>query len=357
MSTHNQPPENSPATPGEVTFFTIFKSVFASFFGVQSNANRKRDFESGKFWHFFFAGLHDSSVDAIKSIEGVDICWVEEAQTLSQRSLDVLIPTIRVDGSEIWFSFNPRFATDPVYDRFLGGGPPPGTVLINVNWSDNRFFPEVLDGDRRWMQKRDPEKYMHVWEGGIVTMSEARIFRNWEIKEFETPPGTVIHLAADWGLSVDPSCILGCWFDDDKRELYIDREVLEYTTDIAELPALFARCPGSKQWPIVYDSSRPELGKELKKEGYRMKPARKGPNSIMEGIEFLQSYNIYVHPRCKNTIYELSNYAYKVDKQTEKVILPAVPADKTNHICDCLRYNAEGRWMKQSGDWLKRMTA
>jgi len=310
---------------------------------------------------FEFGGLKDQTIDSIKSYEGVDICWVEEADRLSQASYDVLIPTIRqgqsgMDG-QLWFSFNPRYADDAVYKRFVENKTGPETVLINVNWRDNRFFPKVLETERLWLKEHDPEKYLNIWEGNIKTISEARIFRNWRIERFVTPPGTRVFFGADWGFGVDPSCVVGCWFDDANRTMYVDRESWEKTTDIAQLGPLFARCPGARRNRVAYDSSKPELGKELKKQGYRMFPARKGAGSVNEGIEFLQSWKIVIHPNCVHTIKEMGLYSYKVDPRTEKVILPAEPEDKHNHIIDSLRYATESMWARNRADWLKRANA
>lgn len=96
---------------------------------------------------FLFAGLQDHTVDSIKSFEGLDRAWVEEAQSVSKRSLDVLIPTIRKDGSEIWISMNPELDTDEPYVRFVAN-PPPDSVVVQINWRDNPWFPKVLEAER-----------------------------------------------------------------------------------------------------------------------------------------------------------------------------------------------------------------
>ena len=97
-----------------------------------------------------FAGLR-TNPESIKSMEGITICWCEEANSISQRSLDLLIPTVRKPGSEIWFSFNRHKPTDPVDNMFLGGEPPPETLMKRMNWSDNRWFPDVLRDEILWI--------------------------------------------------------------------------------------------------------------------------------------------------------------------------------------------------------------
>ena len=112
---------------------------------------------------FIFVGIKNNT-NNVKSIEGIDICWVEEAQSVSPNSWNVLVPTIRKADSEIWISFNPELPTDETWKRFVMN-PPENAVVQKINWSDNPWFPEVLDLERRALQGRDMEAYNNVWEG------------------------------------------------------------------------------------------------------------------------------------------------------------------------------------------------
>lgn len=114
---------------------------------------------------FLFAGLQDMSIDQIKSFEGIDIVWVEEAQTISSRSLEVLVPTIRKPRSELWFSWNPRHASDPVDGLFRGLHIPENSIIRRVNYDDNPFFPEELEAERRFDRTAKQERYGHIWLG------------------------------------------------------------------------------------------------------------------------------------------------------------------------------------------------
>ena len=125
---------------------------------------------------FSFAGLR-SNVAQIKSYEGVDICWVEEAQTVSKGSWNVLIPTIRKDGSEIWVSFNPELEEDETYQRFVLH-PPAGAVVEKINWSDNPWFPEVLRAEMEALKTRDHSSYLTVWEGLCRKSIDGAVFGN-----------------------------------------------------------------------------------------------------------------------------------------------------------------------------------
>ncbi len=153
---------------------------------------------------FIFAGLR-TNPDAVKSTEGMTRAAVFEANRVSQRSWDLLIPTVRVPGSEIWAEWNPEFPTDPVDILFRSeGGAPPGSIVRRVNWNDNPFFPDVLKREMEWARERDPDKYAHIWLGEYQRNSESRVFRNWTVEEFERPSGTVFRMGADWGYAIDP---------------------------------------------------------------------------------------------------------------------------------------------------------
>ena len=123
---------------------------------------------------FSFVGLKNN-VSNIKSYEGVDICWVEEAQTTSRLSWNILIPTIRKEGSEIWISFNPELETDETYQRFVAN-PPQDSITMKVNWSDNPWFPDTLRLEKDALKLRDEEAYNQVWEGLCRQTVDGAIF-------------------------------------------------------------------------------------------------------------------------------------------------------------------------------------
>ena len=284
-----------------------------------------------------FAGMQNHTADSIKSLEGFDIAWIEEAQSLSQRSLDLLRPTIRKPGSELWFSWNPAKPTDPVDVLLRGQQPPADSIVVEANWADNPWLPDELKADLEDDRKRDPDKFMHVWGGHYSLNSEARVFRNWKIEEFETPTDAVHRFGADWGFAIDPTVLIRCHVDG--RTLYVDREAWEVGCEIDKTPALFDKIPGSRKFLIRADSARPETVSYMKRQGFKITAAIKGQGSIEDGVEFLRSFDIIIHPRCKNVIDELTLYAYKVDDHTGE-ILPFLE-DKNNHTIDALRYALE----------------
>lgn len=286
-----------------------------------------------------FMGMQNHNADSIKSLEDYRIAWVEEAQSLSQKSLDMLRPTLRAEGSELWFSWNPNLETDPVDQLLRGKNPPPGANVIQVNWDANPWFPDVLREEMEYDRRRDPDKFLHIWQGDYVRNSEARVFKNWTVEEFDTKVGATFRLGADWGFAVDPSVLVRCYVEG--RTIFIDHEAYMVGCEIDQLPDLFDRVPDSRKWFITADSSRPETISYMRRNGYpKINPATKGPNSVDEGVEFLKSYDIVVHPRCRHVIDELTLYSYKVDKLTEQVL--PVLEDKNNHCIDALRYALEG---------------
>jgi phage terminase large subunit len=287
-----------------------------------------------------FQGMQNHTSDSIKSLEGYDRAFVEESQSISQKSLDMLRPTIRKPGSELWFVWNPDLPTDPVDNFFRSVDlPPESSIVVPVNYTDNPFFPDVLRDEMEYDKRRDPDKYAWVWLGGYRKNSEARVFKNWRIEEFEAHRDAVHRFGADWGFSVDPTTLIRCHVIG--RTLYIDYEAYMVGCEIIDTPALFMTVPESEKWPVVADSARPETVSYMRKHGFpKIMPAIKGARSVEEGVEFLKSFDIVVHPRCVHTIDELAMYSYKIDNDTGKVL--PVLEDKKNHVIDALRYANEG---------------
>lgn len=154
-----------------------------------------------------FKGMQSYNAMNIKSLEAYDVAWVEEAQTFSQHSLDLLRPTLRKEGSEIWFSWNPRFKTDPV-DMFFRKNPPPDAVSVMINWRDNPWFPDVLYREMAHDFAVDEDKAEHIWNGAYGS-SQGAILARWVNKAEREgrisdeivydPAGTGIEISSDIG--------------------------------------------------------------------------------------------------------------------------------------------------------------
>ena len=286
---------------------------------------------------FIFKGLR-SNPQEIKSTEGIDICWVEEAAAVSADSWDILIPTVRKPNSEIWLTFNPLDESDPTFQRFVLNAPD-NAYVCKVNYDGNPAFPDVLKKEMEWLKARDYESYLHIWEGEVRKHSNAVIFAGrFRVEDFETPPEARFYHGADWGFSVDPTALVRCFIKD--RTIFIDREAWGVGIDLDETPALFDTIETARKWPIKADNARPETISFMRRRGFNISAAKKWAGSIEDGIEFLKSYDIVIHPRCRHTIDEFSHYSYKVDKQTGDV-LPVV-VDAWNHCIDALRYACDG---------------
>ncbi len=322
---------------------------------------------------FTFKGLRHNS-ESIKSTAGINICWIEEAQTISQESLDILIPTIREPDSEIWMTMNPRLEDDPVYKLFIAT-PHPEAYIAKVNYTENKHFPAVLEMERRLMLERDPALYKHVWEGECLTHTDAQVFKDkWEVREFtpnkvqrlvktnvhtqqlatgelvksqtpvyewvDDPSWNLPLYGLDFGFSQDPTACVKVWIHDET--LYIEKEAVKLGLDIDKTVDFIKQAMPEIDRAIVRaDNARPESISYLKQHGLeRIKAVVKGKGSVEDGIAHIRSYKrIVVHPRCKETINELLLYSYKVDGRTNDISTQIV--DKHNHCIDAIRYALE----------------
>lgn len=290
-----------------------------------------------------FAGLHNN-IENIKSIPNIKKCWVEEASTVSQDSLDVLLPTIRGDDSEIIFSYNPYLESDPVHAYFIPETPD-DCLVINSNWRDNTFFPRVLEKEMLALKKKDYDKYLNVWEGQALALSDAIIFKGkYTVQSFETPKNAEFYHGLDFGYT-HSTALIRCYIQDDV--LYIDQDAGGPGIDNDKLPALMDEIATAKYYPIYADSADPKGIRFLQLRQYKCIAVKKGPNSVLDGISFLRGFTqIVIHERCKHTIEEFNKYCWKVDKVTGAVI--PEPVDAYNHWIDALRYALEKYALSQS---------
>lgn len=296
---------------------------------------------------FTFHGMRNHTADTIKSLEGYDGAWVEEAQTLSRRSLKMLRPTIRKPGSELWFTYNPRYQDDPVDVDFRGSDLPPDSVVVEANYYDNPWFPDVLREEMEWDKRKDLDEYRHIWLGQYSSRTDAQVFRNWRVDKITVPSHAIPYYGADWGFSKDPTVFLRAWMWD--RTIHVDQMVYKEGVEIDHLPALFDQVQGGRDYPSRADSARPETISYMKRHGYpRMVKAKKGKDSVKDGVEFLKSHEIVVSSAaaCKPLEQELKTYLYKIDPHTDEVLPELI--DANNHAIDALRYALEQRRIAQN---------
>jgi phage terminase large subunit len=287
---------------------------------------------------FIFAGIK-TDPKKIKSTEGIDICWVEEAEKVSEESWKFLIPTIRKDGSEIWVSFNPDQEDDPTSKRFIANLPP-DSIVIELTQANNPWFSDTMRKEMEYDYRVDAEAAAHVWGGQFRKGSNAQIFRGKYIVQAFKPEATWDgpYFGADWGFANDPNTLVKLWMN--QRKLYIEYEAYGVGVELNQIPQLWDSVPGARDHVIRADNSRPETIFHVGQLGFNVVAANKWPGSVEDGIVWLRHLEqIVIHTRCKHAEEEARLYRYKTDKITGDV-LPIV-IDAHNHIWDPVRYAME----------------
>lgn len=324
---------------------------------------------------FIFVGLHHN-VTSLKSMEAVDICWIEEAETVSRESWDILDPTIRKPGSEIWISFNPREETDPIYQMFaIKEKRMPGAVVVEVGWVDNPWLPEELRVQAEYMRANDIERYEHVWGGKTWFKNDAQVLSDkWGVKEIDIAKLDVERLGgpyfgADWGFSQDPTALVKSYVEviegqlvaDSKvspdkmvpasirhlkagavkvplrRNLIIKEEAFATGCEIMQTPALFDTVSESRQYRILADNARPETISHMKGVGFKIEPCEKWKGSVEDGVTYLRGFErIYIDPSCTRMQEEARLWSYVVDKLTQTPTRKLRPG--YDHGWDGVRY-------------------
>jgi phage terminase large subunit len=286
---------------------------------------------------FLFKGLRHNYRD-IKSTSGINICWIEEAETVSEESWRVLIPTIREPRSEIWLTWNPESEDSSTNKRYIID-PPENSIIEKVNYCDNPWFPDELEQERIRDKRLDPDLYQHIWEGECITRSDAQVFSGkWVVRDFEEPRDISggPYYGSDFGFSIDPTTLVRCFIVD--NTLYISHEVGGVGVDLDETAKLYSDVPDYDKYVIRADSARPETISYLKKNNHlRMEPVKKWSGSVEDGVSHIRSYDqVVIHPRCKNTAKEFRLYSYKIDRLSGDVMRDIV--DANNHYIDAIRY-------------------
>ena len=299
---------------------------------------------------YIFSGLRHN-LDSIKSKARILLCWVDEAESVSQMAWDKLEPTIRgIDDAEIWVTWNPekrgspcdtKFRHNKIYDpdtnELIGVG-------VEINWRDNPRFPKILDRQRRLAKRNlSPEKYEWIWEGAYLEMSEAVVFKGkFVVKEFDPDyynwDGP--YQGLDFGFSQDPTAGVQCFIHN--RKLYIYRDFSKVGLELDDTKEYALKfIPDFAKYAIIADNARPESISHLKNKGLaRIESCKKGKGSVEDGISFIQSFDeVVIHPSCEATIQEFKTYSYKTDRLTGDVL--PILLDENNHIIDALRYALE----------------
>jgi phage terminase large subunit len=341
---------------------SIAESVHRTIVDAINEAGMEREFYIGKtsIKHvktgsdFLFAGLQ-RDIMAIKSLKGVKYAWVEEAESVPKHIWQVLDPTIRVNGGQLWISYNPDEEMSATHQDFNVHAPPE-CVVRHISWRDNPWFPQSLNA-LRLMALRAADSgdaiaqaaYDWIWEGKCRRITDAIVFRNRvTIEDFDEPEGVRPFYGADWGFADDPAALVRCYMHE--GSLFVTHAEFGYHIEMDDIPQLiFGRVPGSDKWPIKGDAAQPMIISYLKnRRGYNISAAEKWSGSVEDGIAHLQAFTrIVVHPRCRDTIgEEFRLYSWKTDpKQLDDkgnpLVLPIL-VDRYNHGIDALRYALDG---------------
>lgn len=290
---------------------------------------------------YAFAGLRHN-LDSIKSKARIVGNWTDEAENVSEVAWRKLIPTLRDEGDgwhvENWLSYNPESPDSATHKRFIEQKPE-DCIITEINWSDNPWFPDVLNRQRLEDHRLRPETYDHVWEGAFLTLTDAQIFGgkvavdDFEPQEHWDGP----YQGGDFGFSQDPTAAVRCWIGDGK--LWIEHEAGKKALELDDYAEFIgARIPDFHQYQTRWDSARPEGISHIKRHGLpRSESVEKWKGSVEDGIAFMRNFEkIVVHSRCEQTAREFRLYSYKVDRLSGDV-LPVI-VDANNHYIDAVRY-------------------
>lgn len=294
---------------------------------------------------YTFTGLRHN-LDSIKSKARVLIAWIDEAENVSEIAYQKLLPTVRENDSEVWLTWNPELDGSPTDLRFVKN-PPPNSKLVELNYTDNPWFPDVLEQERRNDRERlDDQTYAWIWDGAYRENSEAQVLAGkYRVAEFDPAAGwDGPYFGLDWGFSQDPTAGVKLWVHD--HRLWVEYEAGKIGLENDDIAAfMIARLPGIEQHVARADSARPETISHVKSKGRdgqranlpRLQGVEKWKGSVEDGIAHLRSYKeIVIHPRCVQTLREARLYSYKVDRLTGDVLTDIV--DANNHYMDAMRY-------------------
>jgi phage terminase large subunit len=282
---------------------------------------------------FLFKGLHRNE-QSVKSTEGIDIAWVEEAQTVSQAIIEVLTPKIRKEGSQIIYTYNRLEEADPVHVRLVIEGRP-NTLIINANYDvalKYNFMPDVIKLEMEDDRDKRPDLYKHKWLGEPLALLESRIYKGWNIIDVIPKEARLERRGLDFGYTNDPSSIISIYkynggyiWDEELYQKGMSNKQLADTLKALEHPHTL----------VIADSSEPKSIDEIKNYGVPVIGAVKGQGSVNQGIQLIQGLPISITKRSQKTIEEYRKYLWKTDKEDN---ILNTPIDLWNHSMDSGRY-------------------
>lgn len=287
-------------------------------------------------YFYVFGGKDERSQDLIQGITLAGV-FFDEVALMPESFVNQATGRCSVEGSKFWFNCNPD---GPLH-------------WFKVNWIDERVKKNLLYlhftmDDNLSLSEKIKERYRSMYKGvffdryirGLWVAAEGLIYTAWKVVQFN--PSGLLNLkyykeviGLDFGYSNDPTAIIRCLYNSRDNELYICDEVYKSGMSNEEI-AETIKAKGWQNKRIIADSAEPKSIDRLKTLGCSVVPAAKGPGSILAGIDFIQSCDIYIHPTCKNTIKELSTYQWELNASNKPI---NKPLDKNNHAMDAIRYS------------------
>lgn len=288
---------------------------------------------------FLFKGLHKNE-QSIKSIEGINIAWVEEAQTVSRSSLEVLTPTIREEGSQIIYTYNRLLEMDPVHERLVVQGRP-NTLIINVNYDIAIKYGMMSESLRVEMEDdkaKRPALYKHKWLGEPNNV-EGRIYRDWEIIDDIPHEARLWRRGLDFGYTVDPSVLVDIY---EYNGGYIIDELL-YRKGMSNKAIADIIQNQKEECLVIADSAEPKSIAEIGAYGVSIVGAAKGSGSVSQGIQVVQSQKISITRKSNKTITAYQNYMWGIHKRTsDRLPIPDDSIHEWSNSMDAIRYGFNG---------------
>ena len=300
---------------------------------------------------FFFTGIRGQSIDNLKSYEGIDYCWVEEAQVVTRKSWGVLIPTIRKEKSEIWITFNPELDTDETYVRFVLK-PPPDAIIEFLNWRDNEWFPPVLVGEKNHLRDTDPVSYENIWEGkcrtavdGAIYPAEiGRLLQDGRLRNVPYDPMMAVHTVWDLGWNDKMAIILAQRHGAELRIIeYIEDSHLTLADYVGRLDGLGYRW--GADW-LPHDGATKDYKTGMSAEEILRRMGRQNVQivpkmDIEQGIKAVRLLfpRLYVDSDKAGALLDrVKRYRRTIPTSTGEARVPL--HDENSHAADALRYLA-----------------
>lgn len=290
---------------------------------------------------FIFKGLWQNE-QSVKSVEGIDIAWVEEAQTVSRESLEVLTPTVRKPGSQIIYTYNRLLEDDPVHTRLVIEGRP-NTLIINVNYDiaiKYKMIPDVILKEIEDDKEKRPALYKHKWLGEPNSL-ERKIYKDWQTIKEIPHEARLYRYGVDFGYSVDPTVIVAIY--EYNGGFIIDEITYQKELSNKSIADIFNN---QEKALVIADSAEPKSIDEIRSYGVNIIGATKGQGSVWQGIQFVQQQKISITTRSVKTWKAYLRYLLREDKNGKVINEPDDTVHEWSNPMDAIRYGFNGARIK-----------